>query len=717
MMNSAWRLTTHENGIADLVLDLPGEKVNKLSTAVMEELRELMGQLGGMAEQIDVLLVSSGKTGNFIAGADITEIRSITTSAEAEAKAELGQELLNHWVELPFLTVCLIDGAALGGGLEFALACDYRVVTDSPKTKLGFPEVNLGIIPGFGGTQRLPHLVGKIDALDLILSGKQISGKQAYRIGLADAHLPQAFADEKTREFCLGLLTPEGSAAAHTHRKKARRKSLLLECTPVGRIIIYKLTEVELRKKTGGHYPAPFAALRVIRKTHRMGMRAGLKVERHEFGRLAPKQISKNLVELFFTGEALKHHPIMQGEGAPGAIERAAVLGAGVMGGRIAWLFSNKQIPVALRDISWEAVQQGCRAAHSVYKEVAKRKSLSASEISNAMQLITGTTEAGALGWPDIVIEAVVEDLETKKKVLSETEQLVEPDTILATNTSSLSVAAMSAALSRPEQFVGLHFFNPPNRMPLIELVRGPDTSDDTLRTVALLARKLGKTPILVKDCPGFLVNRVLMPYLTESVALLEEGADLRHLDQVFKQYGMPMGPIRLLDEIGIDVGSKVAGILATAYGERMQISPFFEGVTQHRDMLGKKTKAGFYLYDKKKPRPNPAMQELLPHTETPAAKFDDEQLKLRPLLLMVNEAARCIEEEVVESPAFLDMALIMGTGFPAFRGGLLKWADTYGIEQVYTTLGAYAEKYGPRFAPTPLIEELARKESGFYGL
>ncbi len=716
-MSKAWTLATHENGIADLILDLPGEKVNKLSTAVIEELRELMEQLSGMAEEIDVLLVSSGKPGNFIAGADITEIQSISTSPEAEAKAAAGQEVLNHWVELPFLTVCLIDGAALGGGLEFALACDYRVVTDNPKAKLGFPEVNLGIIPGFGGTQRLPHLVGKIDALDLILTGKHINGKRSYKIGLADAYLPQAFANEQTREFCLGLLTPEGSAAAHKHRKRARRNSLLLESTPLGRAIIYKRTELELRRKTGGHYPAPFAALRVIRKTHRMGMRAGLKVERHEFGRLAPKAISKNLVQLFFTAEALKHHPVTRGDEAPRELERAAVLGAGVMGGRIAWLFSNKSIPVVLRDINWEAVQQGCNAAFTVYKELARRKSLSGREIDNAMQFITGTTDPRALGLPDIVIEAVVEDLETKKRVLSEAEQLVEPDTILATNTSSLSVAEMSAALTRPDRFVGLHFFNPPNRMPLVELVRGPHTSDETLRTVALLALKLGKTPIVVKDCPGFLVNRVLMPYLNESVTLLEEGADIRHLDQIFKQFGMPMGPCLLLDEIGIDVGSKVAGILAQAYGERMQVSPLFQDVKQHPEMLGKKTKAGFYLHDAKKLRPNPSMQAVLPATGSAKARIDEDQLKLRPLLLMVNEAARCIEEEVVESPAFLDMALIMGTGFPAFRGGLLRWADTYGVEQIHAKLDEFAQQHGPRFAPVRLITELSERGAGFYDL
>ncbi|MCA1755042.1 MAG: hypothetical protein LC641_10165, partial [Spirochaeta sp.] len=537
------------------------------------------------------------------------------------------------------------------------------------------------------------------------------------RIGLADAYLPQAFADEQTREFCLGLLTPEGSAAAHKHRKRARRTSLLLEATPVGRANIYKRTEHELRKKTGGHYPAPFAALRVIRKTHRMGMRAGLKVERYEFGRLAPKAISKNLIQLFFTSEALKRHPITQGEDHPPEIERAAVLGAGVMGGRIAWLFSNKSIPVVLRDLNWDAVQQGCSAAYSVYKEVAKRKSLSAREIDNAMQLITGTTDPGALGDPDIVIEAVVEDLDIKKKVLSETEQLVEQKTILTTNTSSLSVAEMSAALSRPDRFAGMHFFNPPNRMPLVELVRGPKTSDNTLRSLALLALQLGKTPIVVKDCPGFLVNRVLMPYLTEAVALLEEGAELRHVDRIFKQFGMPMGPFLLLDEIGIDVGSKVAGILSAAYGERMQMSAFFAGVTEHPDMLGKKTQAGFYLHDGKKRRPNPAMLDLLPQTAVTGPKLDDEQLELRPLLLMLNEAARCIEEEVVESPAFLDMALIMGTGFPAFRGGLLKWADSYGIEAIHTTLTEYAETFGRRFAPARLIEELAANQSDFYSL
>lgn len=714
-----------EKGIARLSIDVLSRKVNLLTSEVMLELTRVIGELG-VDKGVRCLVVKSGKPGTFIAGADIKQIAAIKDSADAEAKSGSGQEVLNRLDDLPFPTIAVVDGAAMGGGLELALACDYRLATDNPRTKLGLPETGLGIIPGFGGTYRLPRTVGPAQALRMILSGSPIDGKRAAKVGLVDACYPTEFIDDRTDEFIARLLDGGDVAAEILRRRKRKPAALrLLEGNPIGRVILFRRARKDVLRRTGGHYPAHLTALRVIRTSLHSSRARALETERRAFGELAPTEISKNLVGLFFAQESAKRLPdttgtgsmkkIRVGKGAeaarPARVRRAAVLGAGVMGGRIAWLFTKHDIPVVMKDIAWSAVQKGYAAAYAVYRELEKRHRLDGRGTNLKMHHLSGTLEYGSLMNPDAVIEAVVENLEVKKRVLAEVESAVGPETILASNTSSLSIEEMSGALKRPERFAGMHFFNPPNRMPLVEVIPGSKTSPGTVRALVNLAITLGKTPIVVKDCSGFLVNRLLLPYLTEAAVLAGEGVDYVRIDRLIEGFGMPMGPFALFDEIGIDVAVEVAEVLEAAYSDRMESAPIFDAFRERSDLLGKKSSKGFYLYkDGKKQKPNPEIPILLRSvgSNTGKARPPDDDVVGRPIFALLNEAARSLDDGVVATARELDLALIFGIGFPPFRGGILRYADHLGLASVESTLERYAAARGKRFDPAPLIGRLA---------
>ncbi len=702
-------------GIAELALDVPGEKHNLLRAVVMEELDRVLSDVA-LRTDVRCLLVRSGKPGTFIAGADIKEINTLHDPRSAEEKSRMGQEVFNKLADLPFPTVAVIDGPAVGGGLELALACTYRLVSDNPKTQLGLPETGLGIVPGFGGTYRLPRAVGLVQALGMILSGKSVDGPKAARIGLAHACYPAAFLDDKARAFAQKIASG-GSAGPVRRRRRGALGRFLAEGNQFGRALVFRAARAEVNAKGGRHYPALQEVLSLLPKTARASRDRALELERRALGRTAPTRVCGNLIGLYFAREAARHAPTPAGQ-AQGKVSRAAVLGAGVMGGKIAWLFAHRDIPAVMKDVSWDAVQKGFRSAYETFQELARRGRLDSRRISLGMHKLSGAVEYASLGKPDVVIEAVVENLSVKKKVLAEVEGEVAADTLLASNTSSLSISEMAGALGKPERFVGMHFFNPPSIMPLVEIIPGPATSVETVARACSLALDLGKTPIVVKDCPGFLVNRLLMPYLNECVSLVEEGADFRMVDKVLEDFGMPMGPFALLDEIGIDVASHVARILAVAFAERMAPGALLGTVSQ-TGLLGKKSGAGFYLYQRGKHartqrRANPQIWHLLCRSPgaTPATRAE---IVHRPLLAMLNEAARALEEGVVSSARGLDLALVLGTGFPPFRGGLLHWAeDELGIGTAREMLELYARKVGKRFAPAPLISRLAAESKGF---
>jgi 3-hydroxyacyl-CoA dehydrogenase/enoyl-CoA hydratase/3-hydroxybutyryl-CoA epimerase len=709
------------DGIARVVIDLAGEKVNKFSAEVMAELGELVRTLQG-ADGLRAVAFTSAKPGVFIAGADIHELADISDRAEALAKAHAGQRLFQRIAELPVPTVAVIDGACMGGGLEFALACTYRVVADEDKTLLALPEVTLGIIPGWGGTQRLPRLIGPTAALEMILGGRPVNARKAIKLGLADACAARAFLAEEVRSFIERILRPGGAQAVLDRRPHglARR---LLEGNPLGRLVLFRAAAAELQRKTRGLLPAPRAALEVVRDTSGHDLARGLELEAERFADLATTPTCKALIDCFFANEAVRKEggPAAKGglEGRPEARAlRTAVLGAGVMGGGIAWAFAHHGMAVRLKDLAWDAVAKGIKTASDYNHQLVTLRKLTPGQSNLELLRIGGTLDYRGFTAIDVVVEAVVEDLAIKRKVLAELEGHIRDDCLVCTNTSSLSVGAMAEAMRHPERLVGMHFFNPVNRMPLVEVVPGAKTSPAAVQEIAALVRRLGKTAVVVKDCPGFLVNRILLPYLNEAARCLEDGADMTTIDRVIADFGMPMGPFTLSDEVGLDVGFKVATILAGAYGDRMRVADTLRIAYQELHLLGNKGGRGFFIHQGGQQLPNPQITERIAAMRSGRAPaggaLSADEIRSRCLLIMVNEAARCLEEQVVTKPAILDLAMIMGTGFPPQRGGLLHYANQLGSGTVADELKGLASRYGERFAPCQLITDLARSGKPF---
>jgi 3-hydroxyacyl-CoA dehydrogenase/enoyl-CoA hydratase/3-hydroxybutyryl-CoA epimerase len=715
---SIFTLGPHNDSIWDLCFDTPDEKINKFSGEALQELKDQLVQLQNRND-IKLLLVTSSKKNIFVAGADIKEIENISSPAEARSKAKAGQDVFQLLDDLPFPTVAIIDGACMGGGLEYALACDFRIATSHKSTKLALPEVNLGIIPGFGGTQRMPRLIGIQKSLGLILAGKAIDGPKALKLKLVDACFHREFLSFELDPFCKKLLDSSFRKKLLSKRTKGKL-TCLLEDTIIGRRLLYKKAKEALLGKTKGQYPAPLAALNSIIKGYSSSLLKGQKIELDYFQTVAGGAISKNLIQVFYTSEALKKESGIAEEVDPIDIQHASVLGAGVMGGGIAWLFSHKNFDVRMKDITWDALAKGYQAAAAVYEQLRKRRRYKSNEISVKMHKISGGLDYTNFNHTDLVVEAVVENMEIKKKVLAETETHLSDKAILASNTSSLSITEMASALKRPEKFIGMHFFNPVNRMPLIEVIPGEKTSPETITTLMHISRKLGKTPIVVQNCTGFLVNRVLIPFMNEASLILAEGGKVKHIDSLLKKFGMPMGPFVLADEVGIDVGYKVAKILEDDYGTRMKTSAFFTQLYQD-GLLGKKDLKGFYIHHGKSKEINPEIESkaaaFRKQNNLEEQRFTSEDIVDRCILAMVNEAARALEEGVVKNAAYLDMAMIMGSGFPPFRGGLLRYADQLGLKETQNRLIELAHKYGERFVPAEIFETLITQNINFYSM
>jgi len=598
--------------------------------------------------------------------------------------------------------------------LELVLACDFRLASDSKKTLIGLPEVNLGIIPGFGGTQRLPRLVGLQVGLELILAGKTLKGAQAHRKGVVDKCVPQAFINDEAEKFVSAMLSTGGVDAL----KRKRKKRGAMDRFWPGTSLVCWVAKKQLIKKTQGHYPAPLAALKVIRKTYQGNITKGLKVEAKAFSELVPTTISKNLVQLFYTHESLKKYTGVSSDIAvPSQVRQASVVGAGLMGGGIAWALSNKGIAVRLKDIQWGAIAKGLESAAEVFYKGVKRRKLSRVEAGLKLGLISGATDFSGFQSSNIVIEAIPENMGLKKKIFQEMESNCPEATIIASNTSALSISEMASDLRHPDRFIGMHFFSPVHRMPLVEVIPGEKTSPETIAATVQLAKRMGKTPIVIQNCPGFLINRILLPYVSEAVYLLGDGATIQTIDSIAVKFGMPLGPLALADEVGLDVGIKVTQILEQGYGDRMKSPPLFKKVVEDKELLGKKTNEGFYRYMDKHKVPSEKMMRLI-KSESPnnsSYKPTTDVIRDRLILIMVNEAARCLEEGIVEKAEYLDMAMIMGTGFPPFRGGLLRYADQQGISGIVERLQQLADITSNRFKPASILIEMARLNQTFY--
>jgi len=692
------------DGVAVITLDPPGEKVNILDADLLGALERTARDLSSRQE-LTAAVVISAKDAGFIAGADVHEIEAVTDAGTGAALARQGQRIFGLWASLPFPLVAAIHGHCLGGGTEFALACTCRIAT--PDAVIGLPEVRLGILPGFGGTQRLPRLISVEKALDIILTGRNVRAEEALEIGLLDRLAPAGgLLDEAVvlaREAALDA--SHLRAARKRHQRTLRR--WLLEKNPVGRAILFSQARKEASAKAGGHYPGPPAIVEVIRRGLSLPLDQGLELEAKELGRLIVTEVSKNLAHLFFLSQRPK-------KGAPVAAEplrvaRAAVLGAGVMGSGIARLLADKGVPVLLKDIHDKAVDSGLAQIRESFRKQLSRQGGDEERIDAKMALVTGTTSFEGFDTVDLVIEAVLEKMAIKQSALKETESLLKPTAIFATNTSALSVSELQRVAQHPGRIGGMHFFNPVERMPLVEVIRGEQTDAQTVATLFAAALRLGKTPIVVADRPGFLVNRLLGAYLNEACLAAGEGIDWQSLDRQARAFGLPMGPFRLIDEVGIDIAAEVGRTLCTAFPYLVESQLLEKAVAS--GLKGKKGGGGFYVYPQAgKPQPNADIAATLGLAGGRQAEEADLR---RLLLLMVNEAGRCLEEQVVAESEDVDTGMVFGTGFPPFRGGICKWADGEGLARLRGEMEELADRHGERFAPCSYLRERERFYAG----
>ena len=712
----AIQLTLKEPGIADLRFDLIGEPVNKFNQLTLSELDEAL-QVLEAAKGLKGLLVTSGK-GVFIVGADINEFLPLFQQPEEQLIEVFGQaqSLFNRLEDLPFPSVAAINGYALGGGMECTMAATYRVMADN--ARVGQPEVKLGLIPGFGGTVRLPRLIGGDNAIELIASGREIKADEALRLKLVSA----VVAPERVEEAALALL--KQAMEDERWKKMVAQKTGPVLLNGIERLMSFNVSKAFVGGQAGPNYPAPMEAIKVMEKTAHEGREAGLAAEARGFVKMAKTPQAAGLIGIFHADQFLKKKSKDQAQGAR-EVKHAAVLGAGIMGGGIAYQSASRgRIPVLMKDIAAEALEQGMNEAARLLDGQVERGRITRQEMGQALGRIQTTTSYGDFSGVDVVVEAVVENPKIKKAVLAETEAALGNNAILASNTSTIPIDSLATALKRPRNFCGMHFFNPVHRMPLVEVIRGKDSSDEAIATVVAYAQKLGKTPIVVKDCPGFLVNRILAPYMAAFQILVAEGADIQTVDKVMERFGWPMGPAYLTDVVGIDTAFHAGKVMTEANPGRLPpgaadrkgpVQLLFEA-----DYYGQKNGKGFYVYEKdRKGRPqksyDPAVEAILkPGITGGAENISEEEIVTRLMLPMVLEASRCLEEEIVDTPTELDMSLVFGLGFPPFRGGLLRFADTLGADSLLKE----AEKYAPLgglYQTTGQIEDLSKGGQGFY--
>lgn len=705
-MTAAFQLQIAPDGIAELKFNLPDEKVNKFSLPVMEELERQIDLLTKNST-IKLLKLTSGKEDTFIAGADLHSFEpAFDDPSIAEKIIQTGQRVFTKWQNLPFPTVAIIHGACLGGGLEYALSCTYRVVSDHPKTQLALPEVTLGIFPGWGGTQRLPRLIGLSEGLNMILTGKAIPAVKAFKMHLADAIVPWQFLPQAADDFIKEVLTPAGKKRVEARRKEKKWLPFLLESNPLGRSLLFSQSKKAVVEKTKGHYPAPLIALNVVEKSCTLPLNEGLKIEADTFIANIPTgfAIAKYLIALFFTQEAAKKQTGVSSPITAEPIHSAAVIGAGTMGATIGWLLADHNILTRMKDISWELIGKGISVAKSLFDKGVKARKITRSECDRRFHLLSGTIDYSGFPQAQLIIEAATENLELKRKIFQEVEATAKPDAIIASNTSSLTIAEMSQGMKHPERFLAMHFFNPVHKMPLVEIAASKQTNPTAIATAFDLCKKLGKTPMLVGDCHGFLVNRIFMPGANETMFMLEEGYSMEAIAKALLDFGMPMDPFLLADEIGNDVSYKVAKTFEHAYGERMRPAQISQLLAE-KQLYGRKNGKGFYLYNGKKTTPNPEIQQLINSLNRKQSNLPTDAILPRFLYSMINEAYRCLDEKIIERPDFLDLCLIMGIGFPPFRnGGLIGYANSIGLPHITKSLKQFEQQFGPRFKPCPFL-------------
>jgi 3-hydroxyacyl-CoA dehydrogenase / enoyl-CoA hydratase / 3-hydroxybutyryl-CoA epimerase len=662
----SFRLEVDDEGIAWLTFDTPNSGANVWNDGTLREFASCLEEIEHRGD-LRGLVIRSGKDKIMIAGADLKAVRSLSVK-RLESLIDLGQTVFNRLEALRIPKVALIHGACVGGGFETALACDLRIASDSPATKIGLPETQMGLVPAWGGSTRLPRLIGMKDALQAIASGRLYKSSSAKRMGLVDAVVPrEELENEARRRLKAGIkerYLPLGRSWANW---------------PGLRHLLAHLVRKQVMETTRGLYLAPLRAVEVATRAGVAPLDKAMEIEKHAILDLALTQETENIIDIFFRKEEASKRAYSRGVALP--IHDVAVVGGGVMGAGIAHWAASRGHQVLLQEISAEFVARGLGRVQNLLREGVKRRALSKLEARDALDRIsTAHTPANLTRYP-LVIEAATEDMAVKKKIFAELAARTSRDAILATNTSALSVTELAATLPNPERVIGLHFFNPVHRMPLVEVITTQHTSEDVIATAVAFVQSVGKVPIVVADSPGFVVNRILMPYLMEAVRLHESGIAAEVIDEAMLEFGMPMGPLRLLDEIGLDVASHVARTLTTAYPDRLPRLDTLDRMLAE-GKLGKKSGEGFYKYPAPKSRRRTAA--LKDHGLV-------EMVQHRLALLMSNEASRCVREGLTRDPAEIDLAMVLGTGYPPFRGGPLVWLNTFGADHAAMELRSLA--------------------------
>lgn len=692
-----------DDGIAVIRLDHPGRPVNVLSRDLVAEMEAIISRLEAGEARGAVIL--SSKPGVWIAGADIEEFKEFKTPADAERASRTGHELLGRLERLRVPVVAAIDGVALGGGLELALACTYRIATDSPKTKLGLPEVQLGILPGGGGTQRLPRLIGLRAALDLMLTGKQLDARRARKTGLVDEVVPSAIlervAKQRARELASGEIEPRAA--------RPRGSPQWVENLPGLRAFILKKARQGVMAKTHGLYPAPLRILDVVAEGLDRPIDRALDLEADAFGDLSITSEARALTHLFFATTAAKNEPPLPEGATARDVERVAIIGAGFMGAGIAAVAAENGMRVRLKDISPENAAKGLKTATRSIEKRARRRRRPAHEVTAILDRVEATAEYRGFGGTDLVVEAVFEDVDLKHRVIRDVEAASGEDAVIGSNTSTIPITTLAEGVGRPDRLIGLHFFSPVEKMPLLEIIVTEQTAPDVTATSHRWAKRIGKTPIIVRDGPGFYVNRILGPYMNEAALLLEEGVPIERIDRAMVEWGFPVGPITLFDEVGLDVAAKSGKILAAAFGDRISPNEVIERLVAD-DRLGRKNERGFFRYEKgEKGQPDDAVYPLI---GSPARQdMPEAEIQERLVLGLVNEAVRCLDDGILQSARDGDVGAVMGFGFPPFRGGPFWYLDQQGPARVVERLRDLERRHGRRFAPAPLL--VRRAEAG----
>jgi 3-hydroxyacyl-CoA dehydrogenase/enoyl-CoA hydratase/3-hydroxybutyryl-CoA epimerase len=718
----ALSLTVREDGVAVITYDVPGAALNTLHAAFADDLERVLTEIAENPK-IKAAILVSGKPASFIVGADVTMLQSLTTAAAAEAMCRKGHAAAAKIEASPKPIVAAIHGPALGGGFEVALACQARVLSDDRRTVLGLPEVQLGLLPGMNGLQRLARLAGVQVALEHGLTGKNIRPIKAKKLGVADDVVPLPILVDVAAKLALSL-------AAGAAKKKAPKKgvealtALALEKNPIGRAVMFRQAKKELQKKTGGHYPAPERILDVLETFASKGFEASKDVEARAFGELVVSTTAHRLMEIFFAQNALKKDtgvdvPSIE----PRKVEKVAVLGAGLMGAGIAYVTIGAKIPVRMKDRDDDATARGLKYVADILDGRVKKKQITPIERTETLALLTTATDYSGMHGADLVIEAVFEDLDLKQKVLAEVEEHARPTAIFASNTSSIPIARIAARARHPENVVGMHYFSPVHKMPLLEVVKTKLTAPEVVATAVAVGKKQGKTVIVVNDGVGFYTSRILGPYMNEAAWMVMEGVSIDEVDRALVAWGWPVGPMTLLDEVGIDVAAHVGPIMREAFGDRIDPPPAVEKLVAD-GRKGRKNEKGFYLYGaaarargKGKHVDDSVYSVLgLPKPQGKAvSKVPVEEIQMRCSLQLVNEALHCLGEGVLRSPRDGDIGAVFGLGFPPFRGGPFRYVDALGPAEALRRVEAYHGRFGKRWKPAPVLVEMARDNRRFY--